>query len=480
MPDFRINPLQLPDSVRATPLDFRPLGEIGDVVALNRRRQQIADTLSGATDPSGNLDVERAGTELARIGLLDEARPVLALAQQKAALAQTLRHQQATEQLGRDQLTLARQQYENPKPTVHIVPGQFGASQIVETAPGRAPIVQQPVLTPQPGAAAAPPPAPAPAKPLVDVGNPPVPPAPAAAAPNEPPATEPAPAPAPPPQRRSEYLPVIDEAKLARYPENVREQIRQVAEYKVNPVTIAGTRGTARQDFANAAQDVTNGAYDATKFANKQQTLNAFGKGLEARQVRAVSNLVEHLDLADQLVKALGGSDIGLIRSLQTKWKELTGSEAPANIEAAAPIISGELLKVIAQSGGGGVAERLGGVATLIGQGKGQAQTLGGINQMRALMAPQLQNLENQYEANTFNTDFRTRLLRKPARDFLEAYEGKHSGAAKPATAAPPQVGQVNIPMDAARALQANPERRDEFDAKYGAGASDRVLGRRR
>lgn len=46
------------------------------------------------------------------------------------------------------------------------------------------------------------------------------------------------------------------------------------------------------------------------------------------------------------------------------------------------------------------------------------------------------------------------------------------------ATATPPKLGQVPIPMNAAKALRDKPERRAEFDAKYGAGAAARVLGK--
>ncbi len=102
--------LQLPKPPVAPAINWAPLSQIGDAVAEYRRKQQIAETLAGATDPTGNLDVDRAGAALAKQGLLEEARPILSLAQQKAQLAQSasqhgaslaeqIRHNQAVEAL---------------------------------------------------------------------------------------------------------------------------------------------------------------------------------------------------------------------------------------------------------------------------------------------------------------------------------------------------------------------------------------------
>ncbi len=102
-----IAPLQLPDAIRPTQIDWSPLSQLGDAFAASQRRQRIADTLASNTGPNGELNIDQAGASLAKLGLLDEARPFLALAQQKAQLAQsaagqaeTARHNRAMEVLG--------------------------------------------------------------------------------------------------------------------------------------------------------------------------------------------------------------------------------------------------------------------------------------------------------------------------------------------------------------------------------------------
>lgn len=92
MADIRINQLQFPDPIREQiPLTVpKTLNEIGDVFAAQKRREAIGQVLQGSPD------LETAGRRLGELGLLEEARPLFALAQQKAALAQSAGQHAAT------------------------------------------------------------------------------------------------------------------------------------------------------------------------------------------------------------------------------------------------------------------------------------------------------------------------------------------------------------------------------------------------
>lgn len=107
---FRISPLQIPDAIRPAQFDFKSLAGIGDAIAEARQRQALNNALVGATDAQGNIDYNKAGTALAQIGMLDQARPFLTLAESRAnrarteghqaqALAETTRHNKAIEGL---------------------------------------------------------------------------------------------------------------------------------------------------------------------------------------------------------------------------------------------------------------------------------------------------------------------------------------------------------------------------------------------
>lgn len=85
-----ITPLQLPDPIRQPQIDWSPLSQLGDTIAAARRKQRIGEIVAQAGGDTGAM-----ATALSREGLLDEARPLFALAHQKAALDQTVSHQKA-------------------------------------------------------------------------------------------------------------------------------------------------------------------------------------------------------------------------------------------------------------------------------------------------------------------------------------------------------------------------------------------------
>jgi len=434
---FKIEPLQLPDPIKQPQVDFRPIGEIGDAVAAYRRRQQIADTLAGATDVNGGLDVDKAGAELARQGLLDEARPMLALAQQKAALAQTVAHQQATlgEETRHNRATEATATEALNKPhyvetSPDYLEGQPGGVMEIRPNGGASRFITPNSLTAQPQAAAPPP-------------NPP----PIALASDEFSkrfAGEPAPSPAAAASPGNSLIARIRAAKAVgatpdqleqMLPAALQSTVHGLAAYDQDPAKLSArgaskTGGMAFRDQLIALTKEIHPEYGTEHYTTKQQTLNDFAKGPEGRTVRSVNNLVEHLDVAEELVHALNNGDNQVINEAKNKFRRIFGYEAPSNAAAVAPIVGGELNKVIAGANGGGIDERSQAAIAALGQQKSPGQALTDIQYIKRLMAGQAHGLQRQYEAGTHGSaDFREKYLSPQTRAALDKLEGK-TGAA--------------------------------------------------
>lgn len=91
-----IAPLQLPDAIKPTPIDWSGLDKIGDAVAAGRQQDRIGELLKSSMGPNGTLDAGRAAASLSQAGLLKEALPFLTLQQQKEVLGETRRLHDAT------------------------------------------------------------------------------------------------------------------------------------------------------------------------------------------------------------------------------------------------------------------------------------------------------------------------------------------------------------------------------------------------
>ena len=110
-----ITPLQLPDAIRPAQVDWTPLTQLGDTIAAARRKQRIGEIVSQSGGDTGAM-----ATALAKEGLLDEARPLFALAAEKARADQAASfHQQQLDQAARlHNENLAFEREKLAKPTV--------------------------------------------------------------------------------------------------------------------------------------------------------------------------------------------------------------------------------------------------------------------------------------------------------------------------------------------------------------------------
>ena len=227
----------------------------------------------------------------------------------------------------------------------------------------------------------------------------------------------------------------FNEGAIAHLPNEIQNKIRAIATGRMN-IKSTPLTGASRDALTNAVYSYYPG-WDETMFQRRQQTLNAFAKGPPANVLRAVNNLTDHLETAENLMKALQNPKTPGFAAILNKWRALTGHDAelPGNVHAAAPIIAGEIMKVVAGVGAGGVGERQETALNVLRTSQNLPTALGALGTVKKLMVGQIRGLELQYENNTYNTDFRQRLS-TGARRIYEEEDAAHApgGGGAPAS----------------------------------------------
>jgi hypothetical protein len=407
----KIAQLDLPNPVQSNPIDFRPLGEIGNTIADYRRKQQIADVLSGATDARGNLDVERAGALLSKIGALDEARPMLALAQQKAALAQhagqagaslseQTRHNQAVE-------ALARQQFEEGK----LPPGAMPDPNVSGG------------LQPRPG-----------------------------------------------------YLEYLQGSTNAKTPEGSlydQETLKALAEQAragdTSVFTNVGRGIQGAQNLVRLRQEITRQNAGVGTSGAEQAVRNAEFQGEKAGQrtvavrganVELPANEFQRMaPLALEASSKVNRTQFPSLNAAILAWERGTGDENVVNLAVGANTLATIYARAVSPTGVPTDDLRKKGLS-LLDQAFSKGQFSAAVSMMQREIGAA------QQAVGEVKQGMRQKFL-----------SGQQSGQ-------PPQptVGQIPIPGDAVRMLQndRSPNARANFDAAFGTGAADRILGPQR
>lgn len=189
-------------------------------------------------------------------------------------------------------------------------------------------------------------------------------------------------------------------------------------------------------------QTITNPGYDTAiangqDFTSAQRNLNSMAGGPLGNQVRAVNNVVGHLQLMEQLFTSLQNGDVQAVNKLGNAWNKAFGAPAPTNIQTAAEFIGPELTKILSANGSTGTAEERQGFAnTAANLANAPEQTTQAIGTLKNMLGRQLTDMALQYHGATGRSDFTRRYVAPDVAQYLEiAPEG---GPPAPAPGTPP------------------------------------------
>ncbi len=189
-------------------------------------------------------------------------------------------------------------------------------------------------------------------------------------------------------------------------------------------------------------QTITNPGYDTAiangqDFTSAQRNLNSMAGGPLGNQVRAVNNVVGHLQLMEQLFTSLQNGDVQAVNKLGNAWNKAFGAPAPTNIQTAAEFIGPELTKILSANSSTGTAEERQGFAnTAANLANAPEQTTQAIGTLKNMLGRQLTDMALQYHGATGRSDFTRRYVAPDVAQYLEiAPEG---GPPAPAPGTPP------------------------------------------
>jgi hypothetical protein len=178
-------------------------------------------------------------------------------------------------------------------------------------------------------------------------------------------------------------------------PATVDAVAKGIAEYRQAPLSGWTMRSPwGQQVMARVYQD--NPDYSAAQFSAGVSGARAFATGRQADTVRSMSVAIDHLQVAEDLGKALATGDSRALNTAKAALQKQFGYEGPVDFDTAKMIVGDEVTKAIA-GGTLSMTERTA-LQQQFSTASSPEQLQGTIGTLKRLLGGQLRGLQRQYE----------------------------------------------------------------------------------
>ena len=194
----------------------------------------------------------------------------------------------------------------------------------------------------------------------------------------------------------------------------IEQTAKGIANYDIAPLSsFAMARPLGAQVMGRVME--LNPNFDAKNYQLRLQGESNF-QNKNGPMIRGFNVLLNHLETAKDLYRALDNGDVQSINAAKNAFAEQFGQAAPSNLNAAKQFLAAETVKAVSGAAGA-LGDRTTAERNLSGQ-QSPAQFIGNVDTIIKLGVGQLQGHEQQYKSVTNGkTDFQQRFLTDKARE---------------------------------------------------------------